>query len=158
MLSVGSITASRPSLLLPRDGCNAAALPEWKGISFVTVHHHHPPCRQQPQVCPPHLRSNPHCLPKPPRPPTRGKKKHKTPGFPFQMCRRCQRGQAETKGETRETEPVAPESRRPGVGFARQAGLHRGCCLLLKETGEWEGWGRGGGIRVTSGSPTLNKE
>lgn len=145
MLSVGSITASPPSLLLPRDGCNAAALPEWKGISFVTVHHHHPPCRQPPSGMSPHLRSNPHCPPKPPTATDVWRKKN-NPGFPFQMCRRCQRGQAETKGETRETEPVAPKSRRPVVGFARWAGLHRSCCLLLKEMREWEGgWGGRGG-------------
>lgn len=80
----------------PPDGWDTGALSERKGISFVTVHHHHPP-----QVCP-RVSSPTLIVPENP-PPTRGKKTpHRFPGFLFQMCRRCQRGQVEMKGETRE--------------------------------------------------------
>lgn len=148
MLSVGA--RLRPS---PHRCSLTSALSEWKGISFVTLHHHHPPCRQQPQVCP--------CISTPTRtvpenPHRRVKKAHSLSGIPFQMCRRRQQGQAEMKGETRETEPVAPKSPRPAFALPAGPALR----VLLASQGKRRaggGWGVGG-VRVTSGSVILNKE
>lgn len=130
-----------------------AALSEWKGISLVTLHHYHPPCRQQPQLCP--------CIPTPTRivpenPHRRVKKPTRFPGIPFQMCRRRQQGQAEMKGETRETEPVGPKSPQPAFALPAGPALR----VLLASQGNRRvggGWGVGG-VRVTSGSVILNKE
>lgn len=76
------------------------------------------------------------------------------------MCRRCQRGQAETKGETQETEPVAPKSRQPVVGLPAGRACTEVTGLASQGNGRvgGGGWGGGGGIRVTSGSITLNKD
>lgn len=154
MLSVGSITASQPSLLLPRDGCNAAALTEWKGISFVTVHHHHPPCRQQPQVCP--RISAPTLIV--PRSPHRHQRVEKPP--PQDSRFKCAVGASEGR-RRRKVKPgklsLSPPS-HDDPWLALPAG--RVCTeVTVRFSRKWEsGRGGWGGIRVTSGSLTLNKE